>query len=1149
MEKRKHLVLLMGVFVCFLFGLVSNCKVSALNCNNVTEAMNSSVYQACHQYSSGSPVGTMWISSSSDTKNLNTSIETNQSSGWITVYLHGAIIGGGDATADYVKFSSRNFVSEEYNSVSDYAPLSTLGGNRSFIRKGNLNPWQNDIVSSVVELKLDINKLVEIEESYVPEGADYRRYAVELYGFRCFEGKTPFSNPRQCWANRSDITVKIPQASIQGKTSVVLSEKNLQSSTIWQSSNSEAETLFAENCEKGCTFVFSHELRVGKSGKGTIDYEVRNELNIGKIDNRYNKTINYNGSNDYSAGTIEKKLYPGETYCTTMTFPTGLGSKQASTKVCASATGRLISDVYTKARRWVNGVMEEGNKLFAKPGDDIALLVNYNSNAQKAAPLRLNTIKIVSNGKESTAYSSITRALYGLFKEYSDTHGGSLSEWRNAFTAVHTGPFAVEGIDIGKSLDDKTNKRETHAYLSYEANTKCGVRGASREEDWTCVVNVYKQGRMSIQQDQVGGTEEIVAELNSDKVGEDAKTVPLSVQFDEVDELESTKKELVLESGIDNNLVLDIDGGVSNGTNVFSKSVNNSSPKKWILLDSGEIGYYYIAVNTKQCLNDNNQCFVLDVSEGKTANGTNVQLYKKNNTNAQKWKLDRSGAGLYAIVSKLTRKEGGENIKLVLDVAEAGTGSGTNVRIWQSNDTRAQRWNISRRQYLVAKVGVDSDKSTARVLIPYNFNNTITITNGESVFNEDKIALDEVLEYNINVGERENSKVGGGGYATIVREAGHGVRWCEAADGQTGWNNENRPLTSKKGDSYRCKEDSGVHEELGKSRLEFNPGGNSGSYSLKGIKSVGRGKRICLQAWVSPGNSEDDEKTDEKWTSFSYSESFCGVVTKREKTGSIGVFGGGVFLDGTFDNAGFAQWGVFRSVKTGEVSDNNKFLSRSNLSLNAESKFGANDNKETIRNYYSDLCSEVSPVDNGSAGVMVTSEPQVSLQKSNKDENIYCLNTNQTSIALNEVSGLGKNETLVILGDGASVVIAGNLTYDENETYRTLDEVPKMVINAGTIEIKSNVGRVDGLLIANRVNTCALSVDQSSEECEKAQLVINGAVITRTLGEERSYDDSGEKPAVKIYFDPSLYLLKSYAKSSNNNTFRTINTVELAPRY
>ena len=288
---------------------------------------------------------------------------------------------------------------------------------------------------------------------------------------------------------------------------------------------------------------------------------------------------------------------------------------------------------------------------------------------------------------------------------------------------------------------------------------------------------------------------------------------------------------------------------------------------------------------------------------------------------------------------------------------------------------------------------------------------------------------------------------------------------------------------------------------------------------------------------------------DEKWTSFSYSKSFCGVVTKREKTGSVGVFGGGVFLDGTFDNAGFAQWGVFRSVKTGEVPDNNKFSSRSNLSLNTESKFGVNDNKEVIRDYYSDLCSEVSPVDNGSAGVTVSSGSQVSLQKSNKDENVYCLNTNQTSIELNEVSGLEKNETLVILGDGANVVIAGNLTYDENETYRTMDEVPKMVIDAEAIEIKSNVGRVDGLLIADRVNTCASSGGQSSEECEGAQLVINGAVITGTLGEGRSDGESGDDPAVKINFDPSLYLLKSYAKSSNNNTFRAINTVELAPRY
>ena len=1132
MKKRKHLVLLMGVFVYFLFGLVSNCKVSALTCNNVTAAMNSSVYQACHQYSSGSPVGTMWISSSSDSKNLNTSIETNQSSGEITVYLHGAIIGGEDATADYVKFSSRNFVSEEYNSVSDYAPLSTLDGNRRFVRKGNLNPGQNDIVSSVVALKLSIDKLVEIENSYVPEGENYRRYAVELYGFRCFQGKTPFNNPRDCWANRSDITVKIPQASIQGRTGVVLSGKSSQSSTTWQSSNSEAETLFANNCENGCTFVFSHELRVKKSGNGTIKYEVRKESNIEKPDKRSDGTLNYNGAKDYSVETIEKKLYPGETYCTTMTFPTGLGSKKASTKVCAGATGKLSSDVDAKARRWAggvmtNGAMKEGDKLYAKPGEVITLLAYYNANAQKAGSLYYSTMKFVENGKESAVYSSTSRVLSSLFNDYSGVYGQGIPTWRNAFTMTHTGPFASQNETSDKffSLNKSCNKNQT-----------------KREEDWTCVEDVFKNGKPTIQQDQVGKVEGVVVGLNSKNT---VKTTPRSVEFYSYDALKTTGKDLILGSAMDNNLVLSYGGAVANGANVLTRNKESAAVKKWVLLPvTGESDYYYIA-------DFGNNEYVLDVAAGATNDGANVQLYKNNNTSAQKWKLERTGAGLYMIVSKLTRKENGKTVRLVLDVEGAGSGGVTNVRIWHEDATRTkeQRWNISRRQYLVAKVGIDSKKKAAQVLIPYNFNNTITITNRESVFKDGKIVLDEVLKYNINVGERENSKVGGGGYATIVRKASHGIRWCEAADGQTGWNKEKRPLTSKKGSSYRCKEGEGVSEIKGKTGLKFNPGGNSGSYSLERIESLASGKRICLQAWVSPGNSENDEKMDEKWTSFSYSESFCGVVTKREKTGSVGVFGGGVFLDGTFDNAGFAQWGVFRSVKTGEVFDDNKFLSRSNLSLNAESKFGVNDNKEVIRDYYSDLCSEVSPVDNGSAGVMVASESQVSLQKSNKDENVYCFNTNQTSIKLNEVSGLGKNETLVILGDGANVVIAGNLTYDENETYRTMDEVPKMVIDAEAIEIKSNVGRVDGLLIADRVNTCALSDGQSSEECEGAQLVINGAVVTGTLGEGRSYGDSGDNPAVKINFDPSLYLLKSYAKFSNNNTFRAINTVELAPRY
>ena len=359
-----------------------------------------------------------------------------------------------------------------------------------------------------------------------------------------------------------------------------------------------------------------------------------------------------------------------------------------------------------------------------------------------------------------------------------------------------------------------------------------------REEDWTCVEDVFKNGKPSIQQDQVGKVEGIVVGLNSKNA---VKTTPSSVEFYSYDALKTTGKDLILGSAMDNNLVLSYGGAVANGANVLTRNKESAAVKKWVLLPD----YYYIA-------DYGNNEYVLDVAAGVTKDGTNVQLYQTNNTSAQKWKLERTGAGLYMIVSKLTRKENGKTVRLVLDVEDAGSGGATNVRIWHEDATRAkeQRWNISRRQYLVAKVGIDSKKKAAQVLIPYNFNNTITITNGESVFKDGKIVLDEALKYNINVGERENKKVGGGGYATIVRKAKHGIRWCEAADGQTGWNKEKLPLTSKKGSSYRCKEGEDV-QELEKSVSKFNPGGNSGSYNLKLIENLDSGKRICLQAWVA----------------------------------------------------------------------------------------------------------------------------------------------------------------------------------------------------------------------------------------------------------------------------------------------------------
>ncbi|MBB3108827.1 GH43 family beta-xylosidase [Paenibacillus phyllosphaerae] len=77
----------------------------------------------------------------------------------------------------------------------------------------------------------------------------------------------------------------------------------------------------------------------------------------------------------------------------------------------------------------------------------------------------------------------------------------------------------------------------------------------------------------------------------------------------------------------------------------------------------------------------------LDVAGGGTADGTNVQLYQDNNSTAQEWRITSLGDGAYTLVNTNSGK--------ALDVDGSGTANGTNVHIWQNyNGTPAQRFAI-----------------------------------------------------------------------------------------------------------------------------------------------------------------------------------------------------------------------------------------------------------------------------------------------------------------------------------------------------------------------------------------------------------------------------------------------------------------------
>lgn len=139
-------------------------------------------------------------------------------------------------------------------------------------------------------------------------------------------------------------------------------------------------------------------------------------------------------------------------------------------------------------------------------------------------------------------------------------------------------------------------------------------------------------------------------------------------------------------STLSNNKVLDVkSAGKTNGTNVQLYSANNSNAQKWLIKSAGD-GYYYII---SKC----NGLYV-DVSNARTANGTNIQMHKKNGNKAQKFKFVKE------IDAKQTIEDGpytissASNGNMVLDIANGSTQNGTNVQLATKNGSNAQVWHV-----------------------------------------------------------------------------------------------------------------------------------------------------------------------------------------------------------------------------------------------------------------------------------------------------------------------------------------------------------------------------------------------------------------------------------------------------------------------
>ena len=150
-------------------------------------------------------------------------------------------------------------------------------------------------------------------------------------------------------------------------------------------------------------------------------------------------------------------------------------------------------------------------------------------------------------------------------------------------------------------------------------------------------------------------------------------------------------------SALNSNYVLNIANGKAyNGNNVELYAYSGSSSNRWLfnksvskeekILSIANANRLAIADGTYEIRSAKNNGFVLDVSNGSTLAGANIQLWQSNGTQAQAFKVSHDSNGFVTFTSVKSGK--------VLDVFDGKAKAYQNVWQFNSNNSRAQKWIV-----------------------------------------------------------------------------------------------------------------------------------------------------------------------------------------------------------------------------------------------------------------------------------------------------------------------------------------------------------------------------------------------------------------------------------------------------------------------
>ena len=503
---------------------------------------------------------------------------------------------------------------------------------------------------------------------------------------------------------------------------------------------------------------------------------------------------------------------------------------------------------------------------------------------------------------------------------------------------------------------------------------------------------------------------------------------------------------------------------------------------------------------------------------------------------------------IYSLGSSESHTE--ENAHTVL-ASEVGKTLEESAKTNSNDDAKTTPKSVTMSSYnkqSLATVNTGQFSATASVVVPYNYSNTATMI-------EDDLELfsgeSNTIRYELSVDVRQNNTLNAT-YATIVRNAQWKLQ-TQTNDGEWEDYTTGSGTLNSSGllDGYKATKSSSVV-----------------------IPDVRAGTKICFRSAIYPATNGSDLNIDPAGDGeWAYSKPKCGIVAKKP---SLQVWGGNIYTNGKivasmatkkklagYDDAEtnynyvFGSWGELGVFANGTVSF---FASGATwgYTSNANGELIANPGggNQATRCIYSPLTFAnyncTSSV--GSFGNNVTME---SAEASKKE--IIARMTGDSSVDITKMEGdvtLDGREVsggITYISTNGKLTIAGDLKYVGE--YRSLDEMPKIVVYAKSIVIECSVSRIDALLIADETVTTCNSDDINAEKNSK-RLQVNGAIIAKTLDANRTYGaatgNNSIIPAEIINFDPTLYLWGGNSKaeeSQGSGQLTTTFLTELAPRY